>query len=115
MTYEPRRRPGAVLSERDLQAHRAALPHRAALQGTQANDAAWRTSEIKQVAEAYWAKHGKPEERAPEPKAQPSEPGPLMREAVAMAEALRKLRAGQVGQASAGEINHKLPRYVIGG
>lgn len=50
---------------------------------------------------------------APPPKQYP--PGPLVREAEKVAEAIRQARQGNIGQASAPNGAHKLPRHVVRG
>lgn len=46
------------------------------------------------------------------PEVQKDEPGPVLREAMAFAEALRKLRAGQAIEAMSPEV-HKLAPFVV--
>jgi len=55
-------------------------------------------------------KHGKAPASAPKPT--PHEPGPKTRNAMQLAEALRRASRGDIGQASATGA-HKLPRYVV--
>ena len=103
MTYEPKRG-GGIFDVREYFA--------SAQRAAQTNASASRADKVKAVFEAYWAKHGKPEERAPEQKAPTPEPSPMMQKAKRMAAGIARAKA-----AGAIEANgvHKLAPYVIGG
>ena len=47
--------------------------------------------------------------------ATPAEDGPVLREAKQFAEALRRVRQGDVGEALAPNGNHKLPSHIVYG
>jgi hypothetical protein len=68
--------------------------------------------EVAAVIAAYTAKRPHVASLVPSP----AEPGPLTRQALKVAAAISRARAGQVGEASAnsGRAVHKLPTYVIG-
>jgi hypothetical protein len=101
MTYEPRQTPGdfdwAADMQRRIDAGTASTPKVKRLLAT--------------IAEIE-AKHGKAPATAPKPT--PHEPGPLLREAIQVAEAIRRAKRGSIGQASATGA-HKLPRHVVRG
>ena len=95
--YQPRQGPSRPLSQQDLDAHYAALP------GAQASAGA----KMEKVIDDFRRKYPNGT-----PKVSKRKPGPVMREALQMAEALRRARRADVGEANG---IHRLAPYVIGG
>jgi hypothetical protein len=99
------------------QAKRNALKPAAA---TASSSTAYRVANLQKTIDeckTRFPESTQPAKSAPEAEGKTWAPGSLMRQACAMSEALRKLRAGQVGQAMsiAAERADKLPVYRIEG
>ena len=95
--YQPKQGSSRPLSQQDLDAHFAALP------GAQASAGAT----MEKVIDDYRRKYPNGT-----PKVSKRKPGPVMREALQMAEALRRARRADVGEANG---IHKLEPFTTYG